>query len=87
MFVRLRGENMFFTAEEARGLALAWQEELHKAELTKVESAIQSAIEQGQFQVEIANSISSVVQERLRKLGYHIENGQHNNDIFTIIKW
>lgn len=78
---------MFFTAEEARGQTLVKQEELHKAELTKVESAIQSAIERGQFQVEIAYSVSSVIQERLRKLGYHIEGGRHYNDIFTIIKW
>ena len=78
---------MLFTADEARGQALAWQEEIHKAELTKVESAIQSAIEQGQFQVEIADSVSSVIQERLQKLGYHIEGKRHYNDMFTVIKW
>lgn len=78
---------MFFTAEEARGQTLVWQEEIHKAELIKVESAIQSAIKKGQFQVEIADSVSSVIQERLQKLGYHIEGGRHYNDMFTIIKW
>lgn len=77
----------FLQQKKQGGQTLAWQEEIRKAELIKVESAIQSAIERGQFQVEIANSISSVIQERLRKLGYHIEGGQHYNDIFTIIKW
>ena len=78
---------MFFTAEEARGQSLAWQERNYKAEFKKLESAIQSAIEQGQFQVEIADSVSSVIQERLQKLGYRIEGGRHYNDMFTIIKW
>ena len=76
-----------FTAAEARGQTIAWQEEIHRKEVTEIETAIKSAIEQGEFKVEISHHVSSVIKERLSKLGYKVECGQQYNETFTIIKW
>ena len=78
---------MIFTAAEARGEAIAWQENNYKEQLEVIENAIQSAVLQGQFQTEISGSILTALKARLKELGYFVEIRSQYNETWTVIKW
>lgn len=87
MFVRLRGEIMLLRATEAREESFKIVEEERRKEIQKIEEAIQSAIEQGYFNIEIDGVVDHTTRSKLEKLGYKIEIRNHYNECFTKIGW
>ena len=75
------------TAQQAREKADEKYQNGLKREMEKVESAINRAVDNGEFYAYYNDPLSKPTKEALKKLGYRIESGCQYNDPYYTIEW
>lgn len=72
------------TAEQARQLT---RKHASQEEISRINSAIKSACEEGKEYTYIEGSISMFAKKDLEQNGFKVEYGSQYNEAYSIIKW